>query len=401
MNSLGGLRQPHFRRAFVAGSIVTITQWQLNTVLVAHAFSVSQSAPLVGLIVLGQFGPTLILGLPMGVLADRTSRRAMMLIGVSIQVASAVGAVALALTSSDPVALVVVAAAFGVGQAIYGPAFVAALPTLLPEAQLSAAVALNSAQLSVGRVIGPPLGALLYVAVGPAGAFVLGMLLACVALALFGFVRPPYATTEPERLLRSTFGGFAVARQDPIVRQCLICIAIFSVCCMPISSHMPELASTVGISTDEAAFSILLGAFGIGTITGGITVTVIARAKHARVIARIALVAFGVVLLAVSLGFTLGWVAGWLVGLGIAYFFAFTALSIRLQSRLALAVRGRVMAMWVVSFGGMLPVGAAIAGPIIEWVSLSAVLQFGAIVAVALGLVGTRRTSLERHGTRS
>ena len=61
-----------------------------------------------------------------------------------------------------------------------------------------------------------------------------------------------------------------------------------------------------------------------------------------------------------------------------------TTLSTALQSRIANATRGRIMALWIMCYGGTVPIGNLVAGPIINATSLTAVLLFG--VAVALGL---------------
>ena len=73
--------------------------------------------------------------------------------------------------------------------------------------------------------------------------------------------------------------------------------------------------------------------------------------------------------------------------LGAAYFVIVTALSTTLQMRVPDEVRGRVMGLWMMAWAGFVPLGGLIAGPIIDAVSISAVLIFGAIVAAVLGLV--------------
>src|SRR5690606_15305223 len=69
---------------------------------------------------------------------------------------------------------------------------------------------------------------------------------------------------------------------------------------------------------------------------------------------------------------------------GLAYFAVITSLSTVLQQRLDDSNRGRVMALWVMGFGGTVPVGNLLAGPVIEATSITAVVLFGAAVSVAL-----------------
>ncbi|MCJ7439582.1 MAG: MFS transporter, partial [Acidimicrobiia bacterium] len=99
---------------------------------------------------------------------------------------------------------------------------------------------------------------------------------------------------------------------------------------------------------------------------------------------RPALVAFGLVLVVFALVRS---PAGALVIapiLGYAYFVVITSLSTVLQEHVDDAVRGRVMGLWIMGFGGTVPVGVLIAGPLASVTSITFVLLIGAVVAVAL-----------------
>ncbi len=72
---------------------------------------------------------------------------------------------------------------------------------------------------------------------------------------------------------------------------------------------------------------------------------------------------------------------------GFCYFATVTSLSTVLQKRLDDSVRGRVMAIWVMAFGGAVAVGGLVAGPIIDWTSVTAVVLFGAAVAAVADLL--------------
>ena len=70
-----------------------------------------------------------------------------------------------------------------------------------------------------------------------------------------------------------------------------------------------------------------------------------------------------------------------------------TSLSTVLQERLDDKDRGRVMALWIMGFGGTVPIGNLIAGPVIEATSVTAVILFGAGVAALLACVRPPRGS--------
>ena len=66
------------------------------------------------------------------------------------------------------------------------------------------------------------------------------------------------------------------------------------------------------------------------------------------------------------------------------YFATVTSLNTMLQEEVEESVRGRVMALWIMSFGGTVPIGALIAGPLIEATSITDVMLFGAVMAAVL-----------------
>ena len=70
--------------------------------------------------------------------------------------------------------------------------------------------------------------------------------------------------------------------------------------------------------------------------------------------------------------------------LGIAYFAVVTSLSTVLQENLADHLRGRVMALWIMAFGGTVPIGVLAAGAVATHTSITAVVLFGAAVALVL-----------------
>ncbi|MSY22618.1 MAG: MFS transporter, partial [Actinobacteria bacterium] len=73
--------------------------------------------------------------------------------------------------------------------------------------------------------------------------------------------------------------------------------------------------------------------------------------------------------------------------LGASYFVIVTALSTTLQMRAPDEVRGRIMGLWMMAWAGLVPLGALVAGPIIDAVGIAAVLLFGAVVAAGLAVL--------------
>ncbi|MEI8336951.1 MAG: hypothetical protein WCG37_08785, partial [Actinomycetes bacterium] len=82
---------------------------------------------------------------------------------------------------------------------------------------------------------------------------------------------------------------------------------------------------------------------------------------------------------------------------GFAYFAVITALSTVLQSHLENAVRGRVMALWIMAFGGTVPIGVLFGGWIEHLIGITAVMLYGAVVALCLAYYSDLKNAHRAH----
>ncbi|HMC70915.1 MAG TPA: MFS transporter, partial [Mycobacteriales bacterium] len=131
--------------------------------------------------------------------------------------------------------------------------------------------------------------------------------------------------------------------------------------------------------------------FGLGAASGAIAVgSILVGYRRDRVIA-VGLAMFGVMLLVFALlrAPAPAYPVVFLVGL--FYFATVTTLSTRLQEHLRDEVRGRVMALYMMSFGGTIPLGLLVAGPVATHTDITTVVVAGAIVAMVLAANAARQ----------
>ncbi len=378
-----------FRIVFLGAFASNIGTWMQNVVLGAYAYDLTHSATFVGVIIFAQLGPTLVLPMVGGLLADKVDRRRFLMILSIEQLDFSLG-VALVVLSPHPskVLLVVMVLMVGAGSAMFGPAYSAILPGLVGREDLPGAISLNSAQMNASRVIGPIIGGVLYSLVGPAWIFAgnaATYLFVVVALMMVTLPAVPQVPTHASRWRQLT-AGITVARQDPVVGRCLVTVFVFSLLALAFIGQMPVVAAhNLGINLSKSPdYGILYACFGTGALAGAISIGTVFATTSKPLIVRICLVGYSISLCAFALERSPLPAYVNVVVTGAFYFAFITALNTTLQARLHENVRGRVMALWMMGFGGTVGIGNLLIGPVVAVVGITDVLLFGAGVAVAL-----------------
>ncbi|MHB8671168.1 MAG: MFS transporter [Acidimicrobiales bacterium] len=362
--------------------------WMQNVLLGAYGYELTHSATFVGLLFFAQLGPLLFLATLGGVLADVVDRRRLLVWTQLEQLAlSVVLAVLAALPHPSRTALVLCVLAIGVGNALSAPGISAILPTLVPRQDLPGAVSLQSVQTNLSRVIGPAIGAPIYARFGPSPVFAINAatyLFAVTALLVARYPRKTGAIMA-ERGAARLLSGFRLAWQDRLVRRILATMTSFSLFSLAFVGLMPAIAArNFGIRPKSLQYGLLYAIFGLGAALGAVMVgTLLVRRSKAR-LARGGLLAFAGLLGAFALVRSPGPAYPLAVALGFAYFVVITSLSTVLQEHLRDEVRGRIMALWIMSFGGAVPVGVLAGGWLANRTDITDVLLVGVGAAVVL-----------------
>jgi MFS family permease len=387
--ALSALKHRTFRIVFIGAFASNIGSWMQNAILGAYAYTLTGSASFVGLLVFAQLGPSLLLSVVGGWIADVVDRRRL-LIWVSIEQLIFSLGLAVITTSSHPsrLGMFAMVLAVGIGQSLYAPAYSAILPGLVGRRDLAGAISLNSAQMNGSRVIGPVIGGLVLNAYGPAWVFAgNAVTYLFVVLSLFVVILPPPAAfaSAGSRGLRQLTVGLRVARNDKVVGRCLVVIFAFSAFALTFVGQLSVVAErNFGIKADSAGYGLLYGTFGVGALLGALSIgTVLARSSKAKVV-RVAMLGYAVTLAVFALVRTPALAFVVVAVLGFFYFAMITSLSTVLQERLDDSIRGRVMALWIMGFGGTVGLGNLVAGSVIDATSVTAVLLVNAVVAVLL-----------------
>jgi MFS family permease len=340
--------------------------------------------------------PWLVLLLVGGVYADRLDRRRLLIRANIAMMACA--AVLTALTWTGAVRIWHVFAlslASGSAIALAAPAFQAFLHDLVGRRDLQNAIALNSAQFNLSRVIGPSLAGLTLGAIGLAGCFgvnTLSYLGAIVALMLIRVASRPVPPAVP--VWDSIVEGFGYVRDRPRIQALLAIAALISLLAMPYATLLPIVVRD-GLGLDASGLGWLFAVGGAGAVCGALSVAFghLLPARGAWLLG--CAIATGLATLTLGLARSPLAAAASLVAIG---FFATSAVALTntlLQELVDDVMRGRVLSMFGLAFMGTFPVANLVAGTLAGMTSASVALAVtGALLAIVVGAIAWSRPRL-------
>jgi predicted MFS family arabinose efflux permease len=347
----------------------------------------SGSAFLLGLdAFLGEI-PIFLLSLVGGVVADRFDRRILLICSQVIQMTSAfILAALLALGAVHVWHILVLSFCSGVGQAFGGPAYQALLPALVERDDLPNAIAMNSIQFNLARVIGPMVGGLAMSKLGATWCFSLNGLSFIAVIAALIVVSARYnPARSSDTILQSMKQGISFIRKHGAMES-MIALAFFSaVFGVPTIIFLPVFARDV-LHGNADTFTLLLSVSGAGSVFGALLVATMGRARRLGLPALIFLCVLGATTAGFALSkiLSLSCVVLFLNGaLQVAVFSLFISL---MQLQTANEMRGRVMSVYNVAFRGGMPIGNLLTGTLVPLFSAPLVIALNGAVLTLLGI---------------
>jgi predicted MFS family arabinose efflux permease len=339
---------------------------------------------------LGQL-PIMLFSLFGGVFADRMDRRRMLLYSQYIQMTCAFVLAGLFVThalNGMSFIAVILSLSFivGCGQSFGGPAYSALLPALVKGEDLSNAIAMNSIQFNLARVLGPALGGLAYTTLGATWCFTLnGISYIAVILSLFMIQVKFVPPTSRESILQSMGEGIRFIRHREGLGPLVVLAFFTTLLGFSITGFLPVLVQTIFHKGPET-YQVLLVSSGAGSITGGLIVAAMERLKGQGHVALLALLALGAATAAFAL-------SRWLPLSCVLIFIAGAAIMASASLMLSLVqvivsdqMRGRVMSVYNLAFRAGIPLGSLALGKLIPMIGISWALAGSGGILIALSL---------------
>ena len=410
-----GLLAPFAVRSFRFqwGSDMTTTSgFEMENLILGWYVLVQTGSPfLLSVVAALQYGGTL-LAPALGVVADRVSRRTMILCMRGAYTVVAATAMGLGLAGwLEPWHAFVIAALGGLLRPLDMMIRHSLIADIIPPRLLMSASGFARLTMDAPRMIGALAGAGIMAAFGVGAAY--GAVAGCYLLATLiglGISLPPLGRPELPAgsgavRFAAEFGhGLAYIRSSGMIRFVLFLALLTNLLAYPIIHGLLPVVAKVVYGVDENGLAQLIAALAAGALLAS-TVVAVARLRSPATVMAIGLVAW--LGLTAALAFTGSHASGMavLVVLGFAHSLAMTSMGVALLMVTAPVYRGRVMGVRMLAVYGM-PLGLLAGGALIEWMGIrfqmvafatAGLVLFGLAVAVTrgrwLGAAATRAAS--------
>jgi MFS family permease len=379
--TFSSLRYFNYRLWFTGALVSNIGTWMQRVAqdwLVLTVLS-HESGVAVGVVTALQFLPVLVLSAWAGVLADRVDRRKLLIATQSGLALLALGLGVLVLSRHAQLWHVYLfATLLGCVSAVDGPVRQTFVADMVPAEKLPNAVGLNSASFNAARLIGPGVAGLMIAWVGTGWVFLInGISFAAAILALTQMrtrelVPMPHAARQKGQIR----AGMSYVRRRSDILIIMVIIGVVSTFGLNFQLTSALMARTV-FGKGAGEYGILGSVMAIGSLAGALLA---ARREHPRVRLVIASAfAFGITSGVMALMPTYPAYAIACIPVGLASLTMMTAANATIQTTADPAMRGRVMALYMMVFLGATPIGS----PLVGWIGE----HFGARWSIGIGSI--------------
>ncbi len=352
-----------FRVLWVGACTSSIGTWMQSVAENWLVLSLTGSAFFLGLDAFLSQLPIMLFTLIGGVVADRRDRRHLLLGSQYVQMATAFTLAALVYFQVVHIWQILTLSFFtGCAQAFGGPAYQSLVPSLVDKKDLPNAIALNSIQFNLARVIGPLLAGVALATLGMVSCFTLnGLSFLAVIVALFSLrIRhTPVITTE--RVMTQLHGGLSYVRHHHALFALTALAFATTFLGTPLLTLLPVFTQKV-FHQGVGEYSRMMAFSGAGAVAGALVVAWLGRFRQMGAMALLVQVVFGLLIIAFALSRSL-WLSDLLLfASGACLMTVFSTITSLVQLVAPNEMRGRVMSIFMVAFRGGMPLGSLTAG---------------------------------------
>ncbi|HEV8235686.1 MAG TPA: MFS transporter [Gemmatimonadaceae bacterium] len=396
-----------FRVQWIGACSSAIGTWMQIVAQNWLVLSLTNSTFYLGLDAFLQQLPIILFTLIGGVFADRYDKRKTLMASQYIQMATS-GTLAVLMYLQVVQIWHILALSFvtGVAQSFGGPAYQTLLPQLVDKKDLPNAVALNSIQFNLARVLGPLLFAATLAVFTKTGysepqamnaAFALNsasFLIVVYTLSLLHVKHIP--TVHTKRMREELEGGLNYVRHHDSLVALIVLAAMTTFLGFAILTFLPAFARSV-FHADASTYSRLMAFSGAGSICGALVVAWLGKFKRMGLTALLMQAIYGTLIFAFSRSHML-WLSEILLFFtGAALMMVFSTVTSLVQLIAPDNMRGRVMSIYMVAFRGGMPLGSLASGYFATFIGAPMVIGINGVLLV---IVAFYFLAIRSHGVR-
>ena len=376
-----------FRILWIGACTSSIGSWMQQMAQAWLVYEMSKSSFMLGLdAFLGDI-PILLFSLVGGVVADRFDRRYVLLGSQYVQMTCAlVLTLLIALQRVHVWQILCLSFVVGTAQSFGGPAYSALVPSLVEKEDLPNAIAMNSIQFNLARVIGPVIGGIILKTAGAAWCFGLNALsFVAVIISLYRLRICFNPSRTGESVMTSMKQGFGFIRNQGAMVALIALAFLMTAFAIPTITFLPVFAKEVFHRGPEV-YTAFLVCSGLGSISGALLVAAAGNIRNKGRIALSMLMLMGTVMAGFALSKNIFMSYVFLYFAGAALIWSFTMISSLVQLITANEMRGRVMSVYNVAFRGGMPFGSLATGRLIPLLTAPVTIAMNGVLLFCLGL---------------
>ncbi|HZN01631.1 MAG TPA: MFS transporter, partial [Pyrinomonadaceae bacterium] len=380
------LSHRNFRLFWIGAFLSNVGTWMQAVAQGWLVLQLTNSAFWLGLDAFMATAPGFVFTLVGGVFADLIDRRRLLLYTQVVAGIAALGLAALVATGAVN-RWMVLGFSFVTGccMALASPSYLAMTYDLVGREDLANAIAMNSTQFQLSRVVGPALAGVAFRVFGLAGCFFangISFVAVVVALWMVRSDRPGSAAhpvSDRRALWRDLVEGISYVRNRPRVSSLLILSAVNSFFGAPYFSMVPIYARDI-FRLGETGLALMMGIAGGGAFLGALLVAYLGDFRRKGWFVLGGATMFGLCITGFALSSRLTFSLLFLFGLGFALVVSVALTNTLLQKLVTDKMRGRVMSMFLLSFMGTMPIGNILAGTLSNHFGPQRVLAIGGLI---------------------
>jgi MFS family permease len=383
-----------FRVLWFGACFSSIGTWMQSLAENWLVLSLTASAFYLGLDAFLQQVPIMLFTLIGGVVADRHDRRLTLMASQWVQLSTAAVLAALVYLGVVEIwHILVLSFITGTAQAFGGPAYQSLIPSLVGKQDLTNAIALNSIQFNVARMLGPLLAGATLVVLNRWGVADMTALAICFALNALSFLAvilslmslhlKHMAAARTQNMFGELKQGLAYVHKQRSIMALMVLGAATAFFGIPMLTLLPIFARNVFGSGVEG-YSVMLAFSGAGAVGGALVVAWLGRFPRMGVVTLLVQACYGAMIALVALSSSLYLTYLLLFASGVTMMIVVSCLMSLVQLIAPNEMRGRVMSIYMVAFRGGMPLGSLVSGYIASVTSAPTVLAFNGVALIAV-----------------